>query len=304
MKLTRRTYGQDLHRMLDDWGKTWGATERQGDTIGAALDAYLGQLAQRLHKNEIAASTVADYHKHIAKVRPVFGHVRLCDVDGPMLEKWKAFRGAQSQTQFNHERTVLFEAFKVAIRRGMTTTNPVENLPPEQLKPRDRYVSTQEANFVLGHANRAVQAAAVLAASTGLRQGDILRLRRSDFSDSGLTVMHNKTRSKTRKAMHYPWSEGIRIACELAARKVVALDGHWLTRRDGKPYTSDGFRSMWDRAMKKAMRADPALESFHFHDLRAKAGTDGTDPGLLGHLDPRTFSRVYDRKPRTVKPAR
>lgn len=61
---------------------------------------------------------------------------------------------------------------------------------------------------------------------------------------------------------------------------------------------------MWSRARDKALKEHPDLPSFTFHDLRAKAGTDGDDWQLLGHLDQKTHSRVYDRKPRVVKPAR
>jgi len=56
--------------------------------------------------------------------------------------------------------------------------------------------------------------------------------------------------------------------------------------------------------MDKALAADPTMQRFTFHDLRAKAGTDGDDWQLLGHLDQKTHSRIYDRKPRKVRPAR
>jgi hypothetical protein len=45
-------------------------------------------------------------------------------------------------------------------------------------------------------------------------------------------------------------------------------------------------------------------ERFKFHDLRAKAGTDGGDGRLLGHFDQRTFQRVYRREPEQVDPVR
>jgi integrase len=171
-------------------------------------------------------------------------------------------------------------------------------------RPRERYATDAEVNAVLAQAPRQVQAAALMAVATGLRQGDILALRRADFSDAGLTVMPSKTKGKTRKALHFPWSPAMRLACQLAEQKVAGIGGHWLARRDGKPYTSDGFRTMWDRAMKRALAANPGMESFTFHDLRAKAGTEAQDWQLLGHLDQKTHSRVYDRKPRTVRPAR
>lgn len=303
-KLARRTYGTDLHRMLDDWAKTWGATVAQGDTVGVALDAYLGRLAQRLHRQEISSETVDDYKKHISKLRQVFGEVRIQDVDVPMLVKWRDVRATQSPTQFNLERTNLLEAFKVALELGMVKTNPVEDLGRAVTKPRDRYASDQDVNAVLRYAPRPVQAAILLAVSTGLRQGDILRLKVTNFGEHGLTVKPNKTKGKTRKALLIPWSPGIRMACDLAASKVASIEGYWLRTRGGKPYTSSGFRTLWDRAIKKAMADVPDLERFTFHDLRAKAGTDGEDWQLLGHLDQKTHSRVYDRKAKLVKPAR
>ena len=302
-KKIRRTYGDDLHRMLDDWARSWGASQRLGDTVGAALDFYVAKLATRRHRGEIEASTEQDYRKHIATVRKVFGKVRLMDVDGPMLERWRDVRGDISPTQFNHERTVLMGAFKVAIAKGMIDRNPVKHLETKKLQPRRVYVKNSDAELVLKYANRAVQAAAMLAISTGIRQGDILRLRRTAFTDAGFSYIPNKTKKAHTQALEFPWSEGIRLACELAARKVVSLDGYWLTRRDGKPYTSTGFRSMWNRALAKARKEREDLPRFTFHDLRGKAGTDGTDPGMLG-IDRKTFERVYNRKARKVVPAR
>lgn len=303
-KLKRRTYGDDLHRMLDDWARTWGATQAQGDTVAAALDAYLGALAQRRARGEIQQSTENDYRKHIETMRKVFGPIRLADVDVPMLVRWRDVRGATSPTQFNLERTTLMEAFRVAVERGMATSNPVSMLGRMKTQPRDRYASNEEVNTVLQYAPRPVAAAVILAVSTGLRQGDILRLRRAAFSEEGLTVMPNKTKGRTRKALLFPWTPGVRLAYELAQQKVSSIDGYWLTRRDGKPYTSDGFRTMWDRAFRKAIEKHPDLRRFTFHDLRAKAGTDAEDWKLLGHLDQRTHSRIYDRKVRKVTPAR
>ena len=46
------------------------------------------------------------------------------------------------------------------------------------------------------------------------------------------------------------------------------------------------------------------VERFTFHDLRAKAGSDGTDEKLLGHMDPGVLRRVYRRRPELVNPTR
>jgi integrase len=302
-KLTRRTYGTDLHRMLDDWARTWGATVAQGDTVAAALDVYLGVLAQRRHRGEITETTEKDYRKHAAKLRAVFGHIALGDIDVPMLVRWRDVRGQQSQVQFNRERTVLLEVFRTAVERGMVANNPVSMLGRMKERPRDRYATDDDVAEVLKRAGREVQAATLLAMATGLRQGDILTLKRADFGPNGLSVSPSKMRSRTRKGLHFPWSAGMRAACELAHGKLASIGGYWLCNQSGKPYTSDGFRSLWHKALSAAVE-EAGIERFTFNDLRAKAGTEAEDWRILGHLDQRTFSRVYDRKPTVVKPAR
>ena len=301
--LRRQGYGQDVHRMLDDWTRLWGATEASGDTVGAAFDLYLGELAQRRHAGEVSETTERDYRRRIATLRPVFGHVRLADVDVPMLARWRDVRG-HKRTTFNRERTVLMEAFKVAIERGLCPDNPVVHLKRKQETPRDRLPEDAEVNAVLAYCPRWLAGVVVLAVATGLREGDILRLRKADFGPEGLTVLPRKTRRKNPRPTRFQWSEGVKLACELVAREGVVSSLYWLSKADGQPYTEDGFRTAWNRAIRAALAAVPGLVRFRFNDLRAKAGSDSTDWRILGHLDQRTFERVYNRKPREVAPSR
>jgi len=84
-----------------------------------------------------------------------------------------------------------------------------------------------------------------------------------------------------------------------------------LCNLQGKPFTSDGFRSNWHRLTERATTAGqdgapPALaEPFTFHDLRAKSASDDNLEGAterLAHEDPRTTQKVYRRKPRRARP--
>ena len=299
----REGFGQDLDRMLDAWSRSWGATEPRGDTVGVLLDVYLRNLATRRAEGEVSETTEADYRKRAESLRPVFGHVRIADVTVPMLVSWRDVRGKQ-RTTFNRERTVLSEAFKVGIERGLCMTNPVVHLKPKVETPRDRLPTDAEVNAVLAHCPRWLAGVVILAAATGLREGDILRLRKSDFGPDGLTVLPRKTRRKNPRPTRWAWSEGLRLACELVARESVVSSLLWLSKADGQPYTEDGFRTAWSRAIRAALAATPGLERFRFNDLRAKAGSESTDWRILGHLDQRTFERVYNRAPREVTPSR
>jgi len=83
-----------------------------------------------------------------------------------------------------------------------------------------------------------------------------------------------------------------------------------LCNLEGKPFTSDGFRSNWHRLMTRATmpsdNGEPALtERFTFHDLRAKSASDdelGAATERLAHDDPSTTQKVYRRKPRRARP--
>jgi hypothetical protein len=70
------------------------------------------------------------------------------------------------------------------------------------------------------------------------------------------------------------------------------------TARKSQPYTESGFKSMWNKLVKKGMAAGIIERRFTFHDLRAYYATQhkiqrGALPDL--HANPATTARVYDR---------
>jgi integrase len=299
-KLQRRTYGDDMHRMMADWTDTWGAGEAVGQLMGNTMDTLLGQLSRRRAKGDIAESTELDYRKQLSSLRVVWGRVRWADFDAGAISRWQEARGAESVVQCNRELTLLSMLAKLAGRLGLIQDNPLRFIDRLKERPRDRYVTDAEFATVFEHALPVVRAAMFIASITGLRQGDILRLRRADFGEAGLLV---QTR-KTGQPLLFAWSDGLRQAYEMGRELREFASLHWLVTEKGKPYTGDGFRSLWHDAMVAARKAHPELQRFTFNDLRAKAGTESRDWKILGHLDQRTFERVYQRQPRKVEPTR
>jgi integrase len=299
VKLRRVTYAT-LDALLAAWRSTWGEAPRKGaSTVGHLLDAYVAHLLARERAGDVSATTARDYERCVLSLRPVWEAVRIEDVDTPAVDRWHEARGARSRTRANRERTVLQNAFALGMRKGMATENPVRFVPAFKERPRTRYVTDAEFMAVYAHAAPVVRAAMLLAAVTGLRQGDLLRLRRADFSEAGLTV---QTR-KTGQPMEFAWSEGLRRAVMEAVESRQFVPLILLSTERGAGYTSDGFRTMWQRAMTAAL-ADGLASRFTFNDLRAKAGSESRDWRLLGHMDQRTFERVYNRLPRKVQPSR
>jgi hypothetical protein len=79
----------------------------------------------------------------------------------------------------------------------------------------------------------------------------------------------------------------------------------WLVcTRPGQRYTSSGIQTAWQRLMTECLREGVIQERYTFHDLRAKARSDGDDKALLGHADPAKMARTHQRKPIKVQPVK
>lgn len=95
------------------------------------------------------------------------------------------------------------------------------------------------------------------------------------------------TQGKTGTCLLYEWTRELRAAIDEVLRLPRPVRGlHLFCTRRGQPYTADGFRSIWQRAMEKAVAKN--LERFTEHDLRAKVITDARNLGqdaqrIAGH---------------------
>ena len=125
---------------------------------------------------------------------------------------------------------------------------------------------------------------------TGIRQGDVLKLRWEDI-DKSMYIEEGKTGREYLKAI----SPRLKLTLE-AAR---SLDGHpfggaVVRNKFGEHYTSDGFGSIF-RAIKNNL---PMHRRFTFHDIRHKAITDFKNGDKLifsMHSDAKMLG-VYDHQ--------
>jgi len=78
-------------------------------------------------------------------------------------------------------------------------------------------------------------------------------------------------------------------------------------RRDGRPFTANGFQTAWQRAIAKAIRLGRLDKDarYHFHDLRGKAGSEAASDeqakDLLGHGDVKVTRQHYRRLPQRAE---
>jgi len=133
---------------------------------------------------------------------------------------------------------------------------------------------------------------------TGMRRGDLLRLRPGqDFKEDGLHVQPRKTAKTTGKRLVIEWSEELREAVKMAlAARPVDIAPFLFCNRRGECYvkedsSANGWDSMWQRFMGRVLAETKVAERFTEHDLRAKCASDAGSlehaRALLAHADGR-----------------
>jgi integrase len=112
-----------------------------------------------------------------------------------------------------------------------------------------------------------------LAAATGLRRGDLLRLSWSHISDDGTAIVITTAKSKHQREAVIPIYDELRALLAHIPKHSPII----LTNSRGRPWTDGGFGSSFNDSKRAAGMADVDL---HFHDLRGTAATKFYIAGL------------------------
>lgn len=252
------------------------------------LKAFFGELKP----NEITPQHIYEYMDIRSQKEKITN-----TVDGKSVTRIKG-----GMVAANKERSILSNIFNYAIRKGLVKDNPCRHVTPNKEYPRDRYPEDAELKAVYNESSQTLQCILDFAYLTGQRRGDILYIQQSQISGDGIFIMQSKTKAK----LLIEWSAAL-TDCVNRARKLRGnLRSMYLFCKDnGQPYTIAGFKSMYKRAMQKALAKGVLKEKFNFHDIRAKTYSDDKDDAQkikrAGHVDA-SMGRVYDRKVKKVKP--
>jgi len=249
--------------------------------------------------------------KEASRIKPIlefFGSKRLADVSPFDIERFKTKRRStpivlnpdskpisrsRSIASVNRELSLLSRIFSLAILKEELTANPcqkVKAISGEQ--PRTRYLlPEEEANLMPAlerDSRQHLRVIVLLALNTGMRRGEILRLRweQVDFHKSEIKATHTKT-SRDR---FIPMNQQVQGALQ---RLRDISDSDWLfPSRDGQ--SLKGVATAFRGACREA-----GIENFRFHDLRHTFGTRAADAGasltaiaaVMGHADIHTTMR-------------
>ncbi len=279
-------------------------------TVADAISHYIQSSAKRLSR-----ATIDGYNNSAKRLNPVFGHMALTALTPADVYRYLVEHG---NVAANRDRALLSAAYSHARRIGaFSGDDPAKGLQYRNEEiPRDRYVTDEELATVLEYASEKLRCIIRMSYLTGMRQGDVLRIRMSDITDEGITYTPGKAGKRGRLTV-VAWTEELRGLVQEANRLWRRFGRVWLfesrpkgrhAKKEAGPYTTSGVRALWRVARAKAAEDHPQLANITLHDFRAKAGSDMADErdaqALLTHADGKVTRRHYRRKAAVVKPVR
>lgn len=235
----------------------------RSDTIQSLLNRYQdtpkwGGLAERTKK---------DYCSHIRKIETAFGDFPISALADrcarAALLEWRDTMATTSRRQADYVFATFASILAWAYDRGLTDANPCEKTGKLYRSGRAERIWTQaDESALLAIAPARIQMAYLMAAWTGQRQGDLLRLPWDAYDGTHIRLIQ----SKTQRRVVIPVASTLRAVLDEEAKRRTAAT--ILTTSRGTSWTSHGFSASWRKTLAKAK-----ISGLTFHDLRGTAVT-------------------------------
>jgi integrase len=319
---------RDTERDLYD-GRKWfrlGSTLAEAHAEFAKRQVFEGEIrtiAELADRYELevlplnAPSTRRNKGYSLKRVRAVFGNAPVAAIQPKDIFKYKdQVAKKYSKKHYNNDHELLSHMFSQAIEWGVRQDHPMtgKKVTKFSLKARDRYVTDAElTEFRENYSSPFLNAYLELKGLTGLRKGDMLSIKLSDFQDGHLRVVPRKTANKKPRPLLFQLTPPMVAAIKAIKDLPRPVGSVWLfSTRQGQPYidvtdgSTSGFDSIWQRRMQKFAKG--GHERFTEHDLRAKVGSDEESTAeaqkLLHHSSAALTEKVYRRKGEVITPAK
>lgn len=279
-----------------------GETAHHGSLLWCWEQYQTGKRFKRL-----AAGTQVDYAYAWKQIDKHLGALPAAAISPPMVARYVHITRADSPRRADLERNLLSMIFRHAIMLGVCERNPTVDVEPHGSTPSEvmpdeiamrRFVAWLEASTGHRKPRRAIGHMAEFAALVGSRRIEFLDLTWPQVDLEAGVIRMQRAKQRGRAIF-----DNVTISPRLRALldRLPRTDGcpYLFTNRDGNPWNSGSFKSLWSRSMLDAIAEGVITKAqrFTFHSLRRFYTTmhraqHGDLPDL--HADKRITSRVYD----------
>jgi integrase len=214
----------------------------------------------------LAASTRSKWMPWIDRIGGHFGKLSTAQFDRPekirpVIIRWRN-QWANTPRTADYGMQVLSSILSYAVDPlGKISRNPCEGIKRLYSSDRSAIIWTDaDIAQLKDTAPPEIAWAVDLAAHTGLRLGDLLRLSWSHIGEKAITITTGK--SNHRREAIIPLYDALRAVLAQIPKRATTV----LTSTRNRPWTVNGFGTSFDRVRLKD-------RNLHFHDLRGTAAT-------------------------------
>jgi integrase len=271
------------------------AGERPRITFAEAADSFLvySRSRKKSHRNDPPI---------VERFKAFFGNRHLESLNSDLVEAYLNQRRQEGQlnhkgkdisgTSLNKDITCLKTIVNRALMNGLIDRNPIRGVKKFKEIPRDRTLTAEEFQKLLDACSPRMRSIVLVGYSTGMRRGEILRLKWEQVDLKNRFIVLEALETKTMERREIPLSETLVGILKNVPR---TLGSPYIFTYMGNPIRSLAWT--FKRACKRA-----GIPNFRFHDLRhcavtnfRKAGvSDSVTMSITGHKTHAVFKR-YDR---------
>jgi integrase len=218
---------------------------------------------------KLSASTKDGWLPWLDRIAEYFGDLSIAQFNRPekirpLILRWRN-RFADRPRTADYGLQVMSRVLSHAVNLGKIAGNPCEGFKQLYSVDRsDRIWTDNDIASLKRTCSAEISWAVDLAAHTGLRRGDLLRLSWSHVGDDAIVIATSK--SKHQREAIVPLYDALKtVLADIPQRSPIILTNSKL-----RPWTVDGFSTVFNKAKRAAGMADADL---HFHDLRGTAAT-------------------------------
>lgn len=280
-------YGKGGPRFKSAYGTTEFAAEYrklEGSAKGANPDTFLSiiQMYERMEFSKKGKATQRSYKPFMKAIEKKFGTMPLEAIEEhgsrALFMEWRETMADRPRTA-DLAWSVLQRIMAFGVDKERLKRNPCEKAGrlAETGTRREKVWSPADIEGFKNVAPAQVLEAFMMALWTGQRQGDLLRLKWSAYDGAHIRLQQSKTKARVTVKVADELKEILDAKrAALMGKEIAALT--ILTNAAGKPWTSDGFRTSWGKALIKAAEKH-GVKGLTFHDLRGTFITNARRAG-------------------------
>jgi integrase len=259
----------------------------------------------------LAEATRADYTQCWGAIEPALGAMQIARITAPIVARYVRIERQDAPVRANREKALLSNLFAHGIDLGACESNPAKQVRPNEEEPRTEAPAPAVLQAFLEWVacqtpqRRIIGLAAEYASLAGNRKAEFLDLSWPQVDEAAGVVRVKRAKQRGRNRGEVIEEITITPALRACLEKLKAIRPareclYVFPTRDNNAYSARGFKTLWQRIVLAAIKANiiGAADRFTFHDLRAFYATQHkAETGRLPdmHKNAETTARVYDR---------